>query len=82
LIKNFEITGDIFYSYAELKKLWVENRENVVYYINRAKIVYNNITEAEKSKKGRLTDSDVVRINGRFVHVIYCRFYYQATFGL
>jgi len=42
---SFGITGDIFDSYAELKKLSIENRENVVDYINRAQIVYNNVIE-------------------------------------
>jgi len=48
---SFEITGDIFDSYAELKKLCVKNRRNVLHYIDRAQTVYNNIIEAEKSER-------------------------------
>jgi len=48
----------------------VENRENVDY-INRAQIAYNNIIEAEKSERGLLTNSDIARINDRFVHAFY-----------
>jgi len=40
---TFGIMGDIFDSYAELKKLCVKNRENAVDYIDKAQIVYNNI---------------------------------------
>jgi len=66
LLKNFfEITGDIFYFYAELKKLCVKDRENIVHYIDRPQIVYNNIVKAEKrkeaiekSERGLLTSSD------------------------
>jgi len=42
--------GDIFYSYAELKKIYLKNRENIVDYINRVQTMYNNIIEAEKSE--------------------------------
>jgi len=72
--------GDISDSYAELKKLCVKNRENVDY-INRAQIVYDNIIEAEKSERGPFTDSDVIRINGRFVHAIYCGLLITPIFG-
>jgi len=48
--------------------LYVKNRKNVVDYIDRVQIVYNNIIEAEKSARGLLTYSDVVRINDRFLH--------------
>jgi len=61
---KISITGDILASYTELKKLCIKNRENVVDYIDRAQIVYNNIIEAEKSERGRLIDSDVAIING------------------
>jgi len=32
--------------------------------------MYDNIIEAEKS--GSLTDSDIAKMNGRFIHVFYC----------
>jgi len=48
-------------------------RKNIVNYIDRAQIVYDEIIEAEKSEKETLTDSDVARINGGFVHVFYCK---------
>jgi len=35
---SFDIMRDIFDSYAELKKLCVKNRKNVVDYIGRARI--------------------------------------------
>jgi len=69
---SFGITEDVFDSYAELEKLWVKNRGNVVNYIDRAQIVYNNIIEAEKSEREPLTNLDVARINDRFVHTFYC----------
>jgi len=66
------ITGHIFDSYAEFKKLCIKNRENVVDYIDKAQIVYGNIIEVEKSESGALINSDIARINDRFVHVFYC----------
>jgi len=48
---SFGITGDIFDSYAELKKLCIKNQENLVYYINKAQTMYDNIIEAEKSER-------------------------------
>jgi len=59
LLKNFfEITRDIFYFYAEFKKLCIKDRENIVDYIDRSQIVYDNIVKAEKSERGLLTSSD------------------------
>jgi len=34
--------------------------------------VYNNIIEAEKNERGSFKNSDVARINDRFVHALYC----------
>jgi len=48
---SFEITGDIFDSYAKLKKLCVKNRRNILHYIDKAQTVYNNIIETEKSER-------------------------------
>jgi len=39
-------------------------------YIDGAQIVYNNI-EAEKSERGSLTNSDIAKINDRFMHAFY-----------
>jgi hypothetical protein len=64
---------DILYSYAKLKELCARQRESIADYIKRAQIVYDNIIEVEKSEKGFLTDSDVTKINGRFVHAFYWR---------
>jgi len=68
---SFKITGDTFDFYAELKKLCVKNRENVVNYINRAQIVYNNIIEFEKNERRPFTNANIARINDRFVHAFY-----------
>jgi len=56
---SFGITKDIFDSYAEFKKLCIKDRENVVDYIDRVEIMYDNIIEAEKSERGSLSNSDV-----------------------
>jgi len=56
---SFGITEDIFDSYAEFKKLCIKDRENVVDYIDRVEIMYDNIIEAEKSERGSLSNSDV-----------------------
>jgi len=51
-MKNFiQNYGRFFDSYAEVKKLCVKNWENVIDYIDRPQIVYNNIIEAEKSER-------------------------------
>jgi len=68
----FGATGDIFNSYTKIKKLCVKRRENIVDYIEKAQIVDDNIIKAEKSEKESLTDSDVCKINYRFVHAFYC----------
>jgi hypothetical protein len=57
---------------AKLKKLCVKNRENTVDYIDRAQMAYNNVTEAEKSERELLTNSNIARINDRFVHAFSC----------
>jgi len=44
--------GDIFDSDAELKRLGMENEEELVSYINRAQTVYSQIIEAGKSSGG------------------------------
>jgi len=59
---------EIFLTLAKLKKLCVKNRENIVDYIDRAQMVYNNVIEAEKSERELFTNSNIARINGRFVH--------------
>jgi len=64
---SFRATKNI---YAELKKLCVK-WESIIDYIERAQIVYDNIIQAEKSEKEFLTDSDVARINCRFMHAFY-----------
>jgi len=53
LKKSFGIVGDIFDSYAELKKLGMGNQEKLVSYIDH-QTVYNQIIEAEKSSGGAL----------------------------
>jgi len=35
-------------------------------------MVYNNVIETEKSEKEPLTNSDIARINNRFVHAFCC----------
>jgi len=67
----FGITGDIFDSHVELKKLCVKNRENIVHYIDRVQIAYNNIIEVKKSERGSFTNSDVASIDDRFMHAFY-----------
>jgi len=39
--------------------------------IDGAQIVYNNIIEAEKSERGPFTNSDIAKINDRFMHAFY-----------
>jgi len=68
---SFRITGDIFDFYTELRQFCIKNRKNVVDYINRDQTVYNNIIEAERSMRGRLTNADITRINNQFVHSFY-----------
>jgi len=69
---SFGITEDIFDSYAEFKQLCIKNKKNIVHYVERAQIVYNNITEAKKSERRTFTNLDIARINDRFVHAFYC----------
>jgi len=57
---------------AKLKKLCIKNRENIVDYIDKAQMVYNNVIEAEKSEREPLKNSDIARINDRFVHAFCC----------
>jgi len=59
LKKSFGIVGDIFDSYAELKKLGMGNQEKLVSYIDRAQTVYNQIIEAEKSLGEPPTDAEL-----------------------
>jgi len=57
---------------AKLKKLCLKNRENIVDYIDRVQMVYNNVIEVEKSARESLKNSDIARINDRFVHAFCC----------
>jgi len=63
LKKSFGIMGDISDSYAELGKLCMRNREELINYIDRAQTMYNRIIEAEKNSRGSLTDTDITKTN-------------------
>jgi len=67
---SFGVIGDIFDSYAELKKLCVKWRESIVNYIERTQIMYDNIIEAEKSKKESLTDSNITKLPIRAYFIV------------
>jgi len=58
----------------------VKNWKNVINYIDRAQIVYNNIIEAEKSERISFMNSDIARINHRHAYDLLW-IDYQATFG-
>jgi len=72
VIPSFGIMGDIYDSYAELKKLCMRNQEELVNYIDRAQTVYNQIIEAKKSSEGSPTDVEIIKLNKRFTHAFYC----------
>jgi len=55
--------GDIFDSYAELKKLGMGNQEKLVSCIDKAQTIYNQIIEAEKSSGVSSTDAEIIKLN-------------------
>jgi len=69
---SFGTIRDTCHCYAEIKKLSAGRRESIRDYIGRAQILYDNIIEAEKNKKQSLTNSDISRINCRFIDEFYC----------
>jgi len=68
---SFGIIRDTCDCYAELKKLSAGRRESIDDYIGRAQILYDNIIQAEKNEKQSLTNSDISRINCRFIDEFY-----------
>ncbi|KAH0947135.1 hypothetical protein HN011_005607 [Eciton burchellii] len=71
LLMSFGTIRDICDCYAELKKLSAGRRESIDDYIGRAQILYDNIIQAEKNEKQSLTNSDISRINFRFIDEFY-----------